>query len=143
MHSEELIKELRQGLLKWYDFKPHGTFLYIGDKTDACAALLHEITNQPAQISSEEAARILTAPNPTSSAKRAQPSTAFPSSLTSESAVRSATRLTSESAAQSATRLTCAPAAQTASPQWQQIHAGSFDYIIAIETLEHQPNPAE
>lgn len=95
MYSEELIKELRQGLLKWYGFKPHSTFLYIGDQNDACAVLLYEITGQTAQVS------------------------AFSGSLI------------------------CASAVQTASLHWQQKYAGSFDYIIAIETLERQPDPKE
>jgi len=43
MQSEELIREIQKGLLKWYDFKPHSAVLYFGERTDACAAFLDEI----------------------------------------------------------------------------------------------------
>ena len=46
MQSEYLIKEIQQGLLKWYDFKPNSTFLYLGEKDEPCAALLSELTGQ-------------------------------------------------------------------------------------------------
>lgn len=85
MQSEELIREIQQGLLKWYDFKPHSTFLYLGEKTDACAVFLDELDGQ----------------------------------------------------------LVCALEAQTVNKQWQQDYCHSFDYIIAIETLEKPENPKE
>lgn len=46
MQSEYLIKEIRQGLLKWYDFKPGSTFLYLGEKEEPCAALLSDFSGQ-------------------------------------------------------------------------------------------------
>lgn len=46
MQSEYLIKEIRQGLLKWYDFKPGSTFLYLGEKEEPCATLLSDFSGQ-------------------------------------------------------------------------------------------------
>ncbi len=115
MHPEDLIRELQQGLLKWYGFKPHGTFLYLGEETDACAALLCEITGQPARTLIEQAAYTSTGQAGTS----ALPPEAFPDNLI------------------------CASAAQTAAHQWQKQYAGAFDYIIAVETLERQSAPKE
>lgn len=95
MQSEDLIRELRQGLLKWYDFKPNSSFLYVGEPDDPCAILLSEITAQ------------------SNSPSASQPKELF----------------------------TCASAEQTISPQWHQEHSGSFDYIIAIESLERLEFP--
>lgn len=39
---EERIREIRKGLLRWYDFKPDSRILYIGRKTDPLAELLTE-----------------------------------------------------------------------------------------------------
>lgn len=83
MQSEELIREIQKGLLKWYDFKPHSAVLYLGERTDACAAFLDEICG----------------------------------------------------------RLICASEEQTIHTQWKQNYLNSFDYIIALETLETLENP--
>lgn len=83
MQSEELIREIQKGLLKWYDFKPHSAVLYFGERTDACAAFLDEIGG----------------------------------------------------------RLICASEEQTVHTQWKQNYLNSFDYIIALETLETLENP--
>lgn len=42
MKSEELIKEIQQGLIRWYDFKPHSSILYLGEGDEACADLLRK-----------------------------------------------------------------------------------------------------
>ena len=55
MQSEYLIKEIQQGLLKWYDFKPNSTFLYLGEKDEPCAALLSELACQTACMSATQA----------------------------------------------------------------------------------------
>lgn len=52
MQPEDLIRELRQGLLKWYDFKPNSTFLYLGEPDEPCAILLNDITTHPANCHS-------------------------------------------------------------------------------------------
>ncbi len=54
MKSEELMKEIQQGLLIWYDFKPHCKVLYLGEGNEACADLLKKPTELSA-ASSEQA----------------------------------------------------------------------------------------
>lgn len=40
--TEELIEEIRTGLLRWYDFKSDSAILYFGKEQDSCAILLKE-----------------------------------------------------------------------------------------------------
>lgn len=119
MQSEYLIKEIQQGLLKWYNFKPNSTFLYLGEKDEPCAALLSELAGQTACMSAAQAS--------------------------AQTATQTAAQTNAQTAAQPAdtsSRLTCASPLQTLTPQWQQAHTASFDYIIAIETLETLESPA-
>ncbi len=41
--AKVLIQEIKKGLFHWYDFKPHSTVLYIGEKTDAYPRLCLEM----------------------------------------------------------------------------------------------------
>lgn len=121
MQSEYLIKEIQQGLLKWYDFKPNSTFLYLGEKDEPCAALLSELAGQTACMSAAQAsAQTAAQTNVQTNAQTAVQATAQP--------------------AETSSRLTCAPAPDL-TPQWQQAHTAGFDYIIAIETLETLESP--
>lgn len=120
MQPEYLIKEIQQGLLKWYDFRPGSTFLYLGEKDEPCAALLSELTGQTICMSAVQVT--------------AQTAT--------QVAAQAAAQVTTQPA-NASPRLTCAPPLQTLTPQWQQAHTAGFDYIIAIETLEKLESPAE
>ena len=123
MQSEYLIKEIQQGLLKWYDFKPNSTFLYLGEKDEPCATLLNELAGQTTCMSAVQAsAQTTTQTAAQANAQAAGHSTAQPADTSS--------------------RLTCASPLQTLTPQWQQAHTAGFDYIIAIETLETLESPA-
>ena len=126
MQSEYLIKEIQQGLLKWYDFKPNSTFLYLGEKDEPCAALLSELAGQTACMSAAQAS--------------AQTTT----QTNAQTAAQTAAQTNAQTAVQADTssRLTCASPLQTLTPQWQQAHTAGFDYIIAIETLETLESPA-
>lgn len=115
MQPEYLIKEIQQGLLKWYDFRPGSTFLYLGEKDEPCAALLSELTGQTLCMSAVQ--------------------------VTAQTATQADAQTTAQPA-NASPRLTCAPPLQTLTPQWQQAHTAGFDYIIAIETLEKLESPA-
>lgn len=49
--AEDLIKEIRKGLLKWYDFKADSTLLYIGREEDVYASVLRESVRRVVCIS--------------------------------------------------------------------------------------------
>lgn len=46
MQTEELVQEIRKGLLKWYDFKPNSDILYFGEESDGYADVLRENTGR-------------------------------------------------------------------------------------------------
>lgn len=123
MQSEYLIKEIQQGLLKWYDFKPNSTFLYLGEKDEPCAALLSELAGQTACMSAAQAS--------------AQTTTQTAAQTNAQTAVQA-----NAQPADTSSRLTCASPLQTLTPQWQRAHTVGFDYIIAIEALETLESPA-
>lgn len=130
MQSEYLIKEIQQGLLKWYDFKPNSTFLYLGEKDEPCASLLSELAGQTACMSAAQA-----------SAQTATQTVAQTNAQTAaQTNVQTAVQATAQPA-DTSSRLTCASPLQTLTPQWQQAHTAGFDYIIAIETLEKLESP--
>ena len=139
MQSEYLIKEIQQGLLKWYDFKPNSTFLYLGEKDDPCAALLNELTGQTACMSAAQAS----AQTATQTAAQANAQTVAQTNAqtAAQTNVQTAVQATAQPA-DTSSRLTCASPLQTLTPQWQQAHTAGFDYIIAIETLETLESPA-
>ena len=84
MQSEYLIKEIQQGLLKWYDFKPNSTFLYVGEKDEPCAALLSELAGQTACMSAVQAsAQTTTQTAAQANAQAAGHSTAQPADTSS------------------------------------------------------------
>ena len=151
MQSEYLIKEIQQGLLKWYDFKPNSTFLYLGEKDDPCAALLNELTGQTACMSAAQASAQTT--TQTAAQTNAQTATQTAAQANAQTVAQTNAQTAAQTNAQTAvlattqpadtsSRLTCASPLQTLTPQWQQAHTAGFDYIIAIETLETLESPA-
>lgn len=147
MQSEYLIKEIQQGLLKWYDFKPNSTFLYLGEKDEPCAALLSELTGQTAcmsaaQASAQTATQTAAQTNAQTATQTATQTAAQANAQTvAQTNVQTAVQATAQPA-DTSSRLTCASPLQTLTPQWQQAHTAGFDYIIAIETLEKLESPA-
>lgn len=139
MQSEYLIKEIQQGLLKWYDFKPNSTFLYLGEKDEPCAALLSELAGQTACMSAAQASAQTA--TQTAAQTNAQTVAQTNAQTAAQTNVQTAVQATAQPA-DTSSRLTCASPLQTLTPQWQQAHTAGFDYIIAIETLETLESPA-
>lgn len=52
--AEELIREIRKGVLFWYPFELESTILYIGDDQDALAEMLSDKAGQLVCISCKQ-----------------------------------------------------------------------------------------
>jgi len=43
MNTEQRIREIRKGTLKWYSFKEGASVLFVGDETDPLFEMLEEM----------------------------------------------------------------------------------------------------
>jgi len=118
-HSEELIREIQRGLLQWYDFQPDSAVLYFHTRPVVQQKTGAEYRERHTADIIGEAVHNANAEN-------------MPDVVQDALA---------EMLAEMPLRLTCVSPGQSCNKEWQQGHAGNFDYIISVETLEQQPDP--